>query len=128
MNDVEWQTWSCSLGFPVMGIWPDDSDGTDINAVSRSGSQTYIVTADDFGRINLFNYPVIVNQAPCRSYRGHSSHVMNVVFNSNDKRVVSVGGKDRAVFQWRTRNLRHDEKPKPPKSAHENAPWALHDE
>ena len=33
--------------------------------------------------------------------RGHSSHVMNVRFSPDDDWVVSVGGKDRAVFQWR---------------------------
>ena len=128
MNDVEFASWTCTLGFPVMGIWPEDSDGTDVNAVSRSRSKTHLVTADDFGRVSLYNYPVIVTQAPCRSYRGHSSHVMNIVFSSNDKRVISVGGKDRAVFQWRTRALRDDEMPKPERSAHEKAPWALHDE
>ena len=101
MNDVEWHSWTCTLGFPVMGIWPEDSDGTDVNAVARSRSGAHLVSADDFGRVNLFNYPVVVTQAPCRSYRGHSSHVMNIAFTANDKRVISVGGKDRAVFQVR---------------------------
>ena len=127
MNDIDWHSWTCTLGFPVMGIWPEDSDGTDVNAVSRSRSLTHLVSADDFGRVNLFNYPVIVSQAPCRSYRGHSSHVMNITFTANDKRVVSVGGKDRAVFQWRTRMLREDEMPKKTERAHEKAPWAQHD-
>lgn len=126
MNDVEWDTYTCTLGFSVMGIWPTGSDGTDINSCDRSHRGKHIVTADDFGRVCLFNYPCIVRQAPCRSYRGHSSHVMNITFNANDKRVVSVGGNDRAVFQWRTRNLREDEEPQKPNPVHENAPWALH--
>ncbi|KAK3276180.1 hypothetical protein CYMTET_15733 [Cymbomonas tetramitiformis] len=36
-----------------------------------------------------------------RGHKGHSSHVMNVRFTADEKRVLSVGGKDRAVLQWR---------------------------
>ena len=68
-------------GFPVMGIWEDGSDRTDVNAVDRAKSGQdvfdekskeiveadacaggldragYVVTADDFGKVKLFNYP-----------------------------------------------------------------------
>ena len=26
-RDCMWSSWTCSLGFPVLGIWPDFSDG-----------------------------------------------------------------------------------------------------
>jgi hypothetical protein len=48
------------LGFEVMGIWPDGSDGTDVNACDRSGSGRHLVTTDDFGGVNLFNHPCVV--------------------------------------------------------------------
>ena len=32
---------------------------------------------------------------------GHSSHVMNVRFNSDSTVLYSVGGNDRSVFKWR---------------------------
>lgn len=104
-RDTEWSTWTGVLGFHVMGIWPDGSDGTDINACDRSGSGRHLVTADDFGGVNLFNYPCVVQDAPCWRGGGHSSHVMNARFSPDDNWVVSVGGKDRAVFQWRFRTL-----------------------
>ena len=50
-RDTKWHTWTNVLGFPVMGIWPDYSDGTDINAVDRSPDGRYLVTADDFGKV-----------------------------------------------------------------------------
>lgn len=28
-RDCMWSTFTCALGFPVLGIWPDFSDGTD---------------------------------------------------------------------------------------------------
>eukprot|EP00955_Chlamydomonas_euryale_P117744 366495-Chlamydomonas_euryale.AAC.2 len=37
-RDTRWATWTCVLGFPVMGIWPPGTDGTDINSCDRSPS------------------------------------------------------------------------------------------
>lgn len=36
-----------------------------------------------------------------REYLGHSSHVMCVRFSPHNKWVLSVGGKDRGIIQWR---------------------------
>lgn len=35
-RDTKWAEWTSTLGFPVMGIWPEGTDGTDINSVHRS--------------------------------------------------------------------------------------------
>ena len=45
--DTGWATWTRVLGFPVMGIWPPGSDGTDVNACDRSPDGDFAVTADD---------------------------------------------------------------------------------
>ena len=50
-SDTRWASWSCTLGLPVMGIWPQGSDGTDINSCDRSPSGKYLLTADDFGKV-----------------------------------------------------------------------------
>lgn len=63
---------------------------------------SYLATADDFSFVKLFNGPVLADDAPYRCYRGHASHVTCVRFTSDDRRVISVGGLDRCVFQWRT--------------------------
>lgn len=46
--------------------------------------------------------------APCSNpqmerstFKGHSAHVTNVAFSSDDSRLISTGGNDMAVFQWR---------------------------
>ncbi|KAM7535160.1 hypothetical protein Aperf_G00000089460 [Anoplocephala perfoliata] len=100
MRDVRWATQSCHLGFNVAGIWPPDSDGTDINAVCRSHSTHLLATADDFGQVNLFRYPTCQLKSEARSYGGHSSHVTNVDFLFDDSRVISSGGADTAILQW----------------------------
>jgi hypothetical protein len=37
-RDTAWASYTNTLGFSVMGIWPDGTDGTDINAVCRCAS------------------------------------------------------------------------------------------
>jgi microtubule-associated protein-like 6 len=112
MRDVKWDTFTCTLGWPVQGIWPKCADGTDINAVDRNSTQTVLVTADDFGKLKLFRYPCLEPGAAFGQETGHSSHVTNVRWMSSkegiagkeevikDKYVVSTGGNDRCVFLW----------------------------
>lgn len=72
-------------------------DGTDINAIDRS-NQTYgkdmkiIVTGDDNGHVRLLEYPCIVKNSKFVMGKGHSSHVTNVKFTVDDKRIISAGG------------------------------------
>ncbi|KAL3968910.1 hypothetical protein ACER0C_028867 [Sarotherodon galilaeus] len=73
-RDIEWATHTCTLGFQVFGLWPDGSDGTDINAVCRSNDKSLLVTGDDFGKVHLFSYPCSQFRAPSHVYGGHSSH------------------------------------------------------
>lgn len=51
--------------------------------------------------MKLFRFPCLKKGAKFRKYVGHSSHVTNVRFNKNKKRVISIGGADHAIFQWR---------------------------
>ncbi|XP_063355644.1 echinoderm microtubule-associated protein-like 1 isoform X3 [Pelmatolapia mariae] len=100
-RDIEWATHTCTLGFQVFGLWPEGSDGTDINAVCRSNDKSLLVTGDDFGKVHLFSYPCSQFRAPSHVYGGHSSHVTNVTFLYDDSYLVSTGGKDMSVMQWR---------------------------
>lgn len=38
LKDVAWHSWTCTLGWPVQGIWASGMNGSDINAVDRSHS------------------------------------------------------------------------------------------
>ncbi|XP_075873959.1 echinoderm microtubule-associated protein-like 1 isoform X4 [Nelusetta ayraudi] len=100
-RDIEWNTYTCPLGFQVFGLWPDGSDGTDINAVGRTNDKSLLVTGDDFGKVHLLTYPCSQFRAPSHIYGGHSSHVTNVSFLYDDSYLVSTGGKDMSVMQWR---------------------------
>ena len=65
-----------------MGIWPDFSDGTDINGLTvHPDGGRFVVTADDFGGVKVFNFPCLVEDSPFVRY---------VVEESLEKRVGSL--------------------------------------
>ncbi|XP_039219042.1 echinoderm microtubule-associated protein-like 3 isoform X1 [Crotalus tigris] len=100
-RDREWASYTCVLGFHVFGVWPDGSDGTDINALCRSHNERVVAVADDFCKVHLFQYPCAKPKAPSHVYTGHGSHVTNVRFTHDDGHLISMGGKDTSIFQWR---------------------------
>jgi WD40 repeat protein len=108
-RNTNWKTWTCLVGWPVLGIWPAISDGTDINAIDRSLAQTTLVTADDFGKVKLFKYPSAVEYSNYNSFSGHSNIVADVKFAFNQDFVVSIGAVDRCIFQWKYHRLGPDE-------------------
>ncbi|XP_062065323.1 echinoderm microtubule-associated protein-like 4 isoform X3 [Lepus europaeus] len=100
-KDIDWTTYTCVLGFQVFGVWPEGSDGTDINALVRSHNRKVIAVADDFCKVHLFQYPCSKAKAPSHKYSAHSSHVTNVSFTYNDSHLISTGGKDMSIIQWK---------------------------
>jgi WD40 repeat protein len=93
-----WSSWTCTLGWPVQGIFPPTADGSDINACDRSPDGTVLATADDFGKVKLFRYPCPVPRGLFVEFRGHSSHVTNCRFVKNTPYLISTGGNDKSIF------------------------------
>nr|XP_020509148.1 echinoderm microtubule-associated protein-like 2 isoform X1 [Labrus bergylta] len=100
VRNQEWATSTCTLSFNTFGVWPDGADGTDINAVCRSHDGSLLTSADDFGKVHLFNFPCSQPRAPSHEYGGHSSHVTNVAFLHDNSHLISTGGKDTSILQW----------------------------
>jgi microtubule-associated protein-like 6 len=102
-RDEPWSSWTCTLGWPVQGIWPPAANGTDINSVDRSPEGLCLATADDFGHVKLFRYPCPVEKVTAsHQYNGHSSHVTNVRFvRGTGRYLISTGGNDKCIFQWK---------------------------
>uniref|UniRef100_A0A182ITF5 WD_REPEATS_REGION domain-containing protein n=1 Tax=Anopheles atroparvus TaxID=41427 RepID=A0A182ITF5_ANOAO len=101
VKNLEWATQNCSVCFETIGIWPENFDGTDINSVCKDGEEQFLVSADDFGKIRLFSFPASQPKSLSHSYRGHSSHVTAVQFMHDGVRLLSAGGLDTSVLQWR---------------------------
>ncbi|CAH1249365.1 EML1 [Branchiostoma lanceolatum] len=101
MTDVIWYTYTCVFGYNVFGMWPEGADGTDVNACAASRDRTLLASSDDFGKVNLFKYPCCTHKSAGHIYPGHSSHVTCVRFLYDDSYLLSTGGADSAIFQWR---------------------------
>ena len=126
LSIFRWHTWTCVLGEQVNGIWGKYAQTNDINAadavkgvgtdsqilpVLNSAQQPYpthlslsplpVATGDDFGKVNLVRFPCTRKGAKSRTYVGHSAHVTNVRFTGDQSRLLSTGGGDQSIFQWR---------------------------
>jgi WD40 repeat protein len=87
-------------GWETRGILQKEMDGTDINDCAISHDGQYIIAGDDFGHVRIHNFPVVLPE-PNKAYGGHAEHVMNVSFGANDAYIISCGGADMSIFQWK---------------------------
>jgi microtubule-associated protein-like 6 len=111
--DVQWATFTSKLGWNVQGIWPKEADGSDVNMVSKSRNGKFLASAEDSGFVKVFNYPCVgsgLDKTGSLKRRpdairgaGHSEHVTNVDWAINDQYLISTGGGDLAIFQWKVK-------------------------
>lgn len=71
-----------------------------MNSVDRTNDGQFLVSGDDFSSVKLFRFPNFKGSSYLK-FIGHSSHVTNVKFTSDDSHVISTGGHDKSIFQWR---------------------------
>jgi len=99
LKDVEWASVTCKFLWQTQGIYPKGTDGTHVNSVCGSDDKQFLATGDDYGLVNLFNDPCIKGKPKC--LRGHSEHVVRVMFGAGDARLFSIGGYDQTLMQWK---------------------------
>lgn len=98
-TSVVWATKTVKFSWDTQGIYPKGTDGTHINSVSGSADGQLLATGDDYGLVNLFRDPCIKGRPRC--YRGHSEHVVRVMFSADDQHLFSIGGYDQTLMQWK---------------------------
>lgn len=59
LKNEKWASWTQKFGFPVQGIF-QGVDYTDINAVCRDPSSSFIAVGYDDQVIRLFKYPCYI--------------------------------------------------------------------
>merc|ERR1711862_751651 len=87
IKDKEWATTTVKLGWDVQGIHPSGEDGSHINGVDVCKQGGFIAACDDWGLLNIYNYPVIDSTHESSSYTGHSEHVTRAAFNNAGDKV-----------------------------------------
>lgn len=97
---TEWATASVHFTWSNEAIFPSGTDGTHVNGVARSPDGNNLLVGNDYGLVQLFRDPARNGAAP-RSYRGHSEHVVRVLFNGDGSYAYSIGGYDQTVMIWK---------------------------
>jgi WD40 repeat protein len=100
LKDARWASWTCPLGWPVQGLWPEAPDGIEVTAVDRSRDGGLLAAVDDAARLRLYAFPCIVREAKHRGLGGHSPPVSACRWAAKDAFLLTTGGSDRAAFQW----------------------------
>lgn len=100
-KEMAWASNHIKHGDDRKGIWPPGEDKTHVNDVCLSEDGNTLLSGDDFGLVNLFQYPATEFGKGSRSYAGHSEHVTRVVFSQCGSRIFTAGGQDKAIIVWR---------------------------
>jgi microtubule-associated protein-like 6 len=77
-------------------------DYTHVNRVARSPDSQVVAVGNDWGNVELFNFPNNEKSAS-KVFKGHSEHVVNVKWSANGQYLFSAGGYDQCIFQWKKR-------------------------
>lgn len=126
VKDEDWNTYTCTYGWNVQGIWKRLPSMTkestnplqqqqqrkcnvimntaDPICVDRSNSSLLAAVGDVEGNIKLFNYPVVGNEKSCSgtcAYHYHTGHVSKCRFSCDDSILVTTGKEDRAILVWK---------------------------
>lgn len=123
VRDTQWIKWTSIFGWPTPGIWTDDNSLVDIGAVCTTGpkaassntstdeSLTLNQVSSDVSRedlmavacrtaIRLFKWPAL-RGAKTKTFSAHASAITSLCFSYNDNYLISVGGDDGALLQWK---------------------------
>jgi WD40 repeat protein len=105
IRDVEWATFTCTLGWPMQGLWSSEGvlggEAPVVKSADRSPFQMLLTSGDNQGCVQLMHYPALsANNGSLRG-TGHGGPISCTRLAMDDSYVVSTGRKDRGVFQWR---------------------------
>eukprot|EP00960_Hanusia_phi_P064160 765713-Hanusia_phi.AAC.8 len=103
-RDLDWASTSSICDWHLKGIWPAGCEPSTVSTVDVSkgqGNVQVVVTGDKLGHVKMFRFPCCADKAKYRSYIGHASHVRGVMFSMDNSYVISLGGHDNSIFQWR---------------------------
>ena len=108
MRDTAWSTWTCHVGWCVNGC----QDRADIiQSFSRSHGKNLICIANDDGTLSIYRYPYCSDTQIEKTFSGHGVSVSNAKFALKDSYLISIGGSDCCVIQWKVEYEEEDEQP-----------------
>ena len=104
LKSVKWASWTSHKGWPVQGLAQMPSEDPFLTCVVRAHSKPLVAVGNCWGIIELYTYPNAPEATP-KSTKAHSLEVANAVWLQNDSLVVTAGGHDLALMQWKVVSL-----------------------
>lgn len=101
LKDVVWASHGCVFSWEAQGVWDPARPEEYVYALARANSRPLLAAATNTGELRIYNLPVLSRHAEQHALRGHSLLVSNVVFTSDDSRIVSIGAHDKSLLVWR---------------------------
>jgi len=99
LKDLEWSSFNCVFGYPLLGAWSDG--GAEVTTAARNSKETLLVTGENTGRLKLFRYPAAQRKQVHRVFYAHSGPLTKARFTADDAYIVTSGGPDQTIIQWR---------------------------
>lgn len=99
-DEIEWTGDPLVAGWDCQGLYQPGFDGTDLNDATLTSDNRLIISGDDYGTVRLHNYPAI-DPTNHLAYGGHAEFVQGVELLRDDSQVITCGGEDMAIFQWK---------------------------
>eukprot|EP00698_Gefionella_okellyi_P025548 TRINITY_DN9402_c0_g2_i1.p1 TRINITY_DN9402_c0_g2~~TRINITY_DN9402_c0_g2_i1.p1 ORF type:complete len:738 (-),score=162.47 TRINITY_DN9402_c0_g2_i1:26-2239(-) len=96
---ISWSSFTCHVGMPVQGV--NTPDGARVSAVDRASHAELLVVATGRGHMLLYRYPCDAAGSDSIIYGGHAGIVGNARFLQDERTLLSVGGDDFCIMQWR---------------------------
>lgn len=104
VRDQAWIDQTCTMGYNVAGTWNNvgyKNDPTSTTAVSINGRQDLVAAGDAQGFLRLFRHPCTTSRAEFNEEKTASNAIVGIRFLYNDKYLISVGGADSTLLQWK---------------------------
>ncbi|GMF15707.1 unnamed protein product [Phytophthora lilii] len=116
VRDVQWTKWTCVFGWPTPGIWsPESPNLVDITGVCTTGPKTLseyekksmhetlnedLLAVACRSSVHLLKFPAH-RGARRKVYKAHSSAIAALDFSFDDAYLITVGGDDGTLMQWK---------------------------
>jgi microtubule-associated protein-like 6 len=101
MKDMLWDTNSCVFSHATQGCWGPFDDKAVLTAVCRSNGKDLVATSNNYGDIRVYNSPCVQTEANYILLKSHGANAQNCRFVCDDSLLITTGGTDGAVFQWK---------------------------
>ncbi|RHZ16813.1 hypothetical protein DYB31_000588 [Aphanomyces astaci] len=111
MRDILWDRWSCVFGWPVQGIWADDSACSDVSTVTlldvapkykHRPADVHNVLVADRSDLRCFRWPCM-KSAQSYTYHGHAANI-TCILTWKEHSIVTLGGSDGTIMEEEVRD------------------------